>query len=184
MQTPRFSLDDNTCWTATTKLSSWAEFQERGDAYGAVSSEEPSSGTVKVCFAPEGRGQEPLQASELSAISWFFAHEPKVSEAVQNAILVAYPELQEQFGFETDDGSEMPAASSVEDLKKLMCLQSVNIHQVSRDGVPYIGFELGCAWDREHGLGVLMHGERVIEVGGADTAILLWLARKDAEGAR
>lgn len=64
-----------------------------------------------------------------------------------------------------------------------MGLHTVHIHQVSRDGVPYVGFELGREWDAVHGLGVLMNGTRTVEVGGADTAILLWLARQDAEGA-
>jgi hypothetical protein len=46
---------------------------------------------------------------------------------------------------------------------------------------PYVGFEFGCTWDDEHGLGVLMHGERVVDVGGAETAFLLWIAERDAE---
>ncbi|MBE9140043.1 hypothetical protein IQ254_23070 [Nodosilinea sp. LEGE 07088] len=181
MQTPRFSLEDKTWWKASVKLSSWAGFQARGGAYGSSSSAQPSSGVVQVCFAPEGRGSEPLAEGELSSINWFFANEPEVSAAVQQTILDAYPEIQEQFGFETDDGTEMQNANSIEDLKGLVGLHSVNIHQISRNGIPYIGFELGCDWDGEHGLGVLMHGTRMVEVGGADTAILLWMARQHAE---
>jgi hypothetical protein len=60
-------------------------------------------------------------------------------------------------------------------------LYAVNIHQLDNDGVPYVGYEFGCEWDEEHGLGVLMHGTRLIEVGFADTAILLWIAERDAE---
>jgi hypothetical protein len=29
-------------------------------------------------------------------------------------------------------------------------------------------------------LGVLMHGTRVVKIGGADTAFLLWIAEEDA----
>jgi hypothetical protein len=57
----------------------------------------------------------------------------------------------------------------------------VNVHQVQKDGIPYVGFEFACTWDEEHGLGVLMHGTRTVEIGGADTAFLLWLAEVDAE---
>ena len=32
------------------------------------------------------------------------------------------------------------------------------------------------------GLGVLMHGSRVVEVGDADTAFTLWIAKQDALG--
>ena len=62
-----------------------------------------------------------------------------------------------------------------------MGLYAVNIHQLDNDGVPYVGYEFGCEWDEEHGLVVLMHGTRLIEVGFADTAILLWIAERDAE---
>ena len=70
---------------------------------------------------------------------------------------------------------------SQDDFRNLIGLHSVNVHPLQKDGMPYIGFELGCTWDPEHGLGVLMHGNRVVEIGGADTAILLWIAEKDAE---
>jgi len=40
---------------------------------------------------------------------------------------------------------------------------------VEKDGIPYVGFEFGCTWDEEHGLGVLMHGTRTVEIG--DTAM-------------
>lgn len=74
----------------------------------------------------------------------------------------------------------MPDVKSIEDFRDLIGLHAVNIHQVEKDGIPYAGFEFGCTWDAEHGLGVLMHGTRTVEIGGADTAILLWIAKEDA----
>ena len=47
--------------------------------------------------------------------------------------------------------------------------------------IAYIGFELGCVWDEEHGLGVMTHRDRVVDVGGADTAFTEWIAENDAE---
>jgi|GEM_PF-7134692 len=35
-----------------------------------------------------------------------------------------------------------------------------------------VGYELRCAWDTEHGVGVMTHEDRVVEVGQADTALL------------
>ena len=74
----------------------------------------------------------------------------------------------------------MPDIFSADDLKPLVGLYAVNVHQIEKDALPYLGFEFGCTWDSEHGLGVLRHGTRVVEVGGADTAILLWIAERDA----
>ena len=75
------------------------------------------------------------------------------------------------------------------DFRRLTGLHAVHVHQVAlralndelADGVPYVGFEFGCTWDDEHGLGILMHGQRAVEIGGADTAFLLWIAEQDAE---
>lgn len=55
---------------------------------------------------------------------------------------------------------------------------------VEKDGEAYIGFEFGCPWDREHGLGVMTHAGRVVEVGQADTSFNwpreVWEARAEA----
>jgi hypothetical protein len=181
MQPPQFSLQDNLWWTARTRLASWAGFQERGGAYGAKSSNQASDGSVTVRFAPEGRGCDPLASNEQALICWFFEHEVEVSESLQKALVDAYPELREQYGYDSDGETDLPVVRSVEDLKTVIGLHSVNIHQVYRDELPYIGFEFGCNWEEEHGLGVLMHGTQVVEIGGADTAILLWLAKQHAQ---
>jgi hypothetical protein len=59
---------------------------------------------------------------------------------------------------------------------------NVHILPVERDGLGYIGFELGCSWDEEHGVGVMLHGGRIIDIGSADTAFLSWIAERDKNG--
>ena len=53
-------------------------------------------------------------------------------------------------------------------------------HPLEIDGAPNVDFESGCTWGSEHGLGILMLGTRIVEIGGSDTAILLWIAERDA----
>jgi hypothetical protein len=60
----------------------------------------------------------------------------------------------------------------------LIGLSNVHILSVARDG---IGLQFGCTWDEEHGLGVMTHRDRVVQVGGADTSFLTWIAEEDAE---
>jgi hypothetical protein len=85
-----------------------------------------------------------------------------------------------RFGLDDD----FPAIANEHDLKRNVGLFAINVHQLNADGVPYLGYEFGCEWDREHGAGVLMHGTTAVEVGLADTALLLWLAERDAEQKR
>ena len=172
---------DECFWSAQVALPSWRGFQSRRGPYGSVDRSAPSDGVVEHIFAPEGRGEEPLTAWELAIVQWLLDRETAVCSAALDAVYGNYEQLREAYGFEEEERTEfMPDLRRKEDLTALIGLHSVHVHQISGSGVPYVGFELGCTWDPEHELGVLMHGTRVVEVGGADTAMLLWIAERDA----
>lgn len=63
-----------------------------------------------------------------------------------------------------------------------MQLTAINVFPTAKNGLSYTGYEFVCSWEEEHGLGAMLHGSRVVEVGGADTALLEWIAARDAEG--
>ncbi len=173
-----FSWDEY-FWKTTVSLPMWSGFQSRGGAYGARDSESPPDGTIEVVFAPEGRNDSPLRDSEIQMVRWAVQNAPQMQTALLDGLLDHYPSLREKYsGFA--EPKDIPPVRSVDDFRGLIGLYGMNVHQVEKDGVPYVGFEFGCTWDGEHGLGVLMHGTRVVEIGGADTAILLWIARRDA----
>jgi hypothetical protein len=179
---PQFSREHSRLWTATVVLPSWRGFQSRQGGYGAQDRDAASDGFVNVVFAPEGRGKEPLTGSEMSSVRWVIDHEVSMSTALLQSLLREYPSLQREYGYSgAEKAQRMPDIKSVEDFRNLIGLHALNIHQVQKDGIPYAGFEFGCTWDEEHGLGVLMHGTRTVEIGGADTAILLWIAKEDAK---
>ncbi|MBB5057595.1 hypothetical protein HDF16_002301 [Granulicella aggregans] len=178
---PEFVLEGDFYWTTSAVFPSWNGFQSRLGTYGSQDQAEPSDGKVRIVFAPQGRGIEPLSASEIASVFWVIENEALISEALISSLVKKYPVLQKQYGFSDDEEAKlMPDVKSADDFRSLIGLSSVNIHQVQKDGTPYAGFEFGCAWDDEHGLGVLMHGTRTVEIGGADTAILLWIAEEDA----
>ena len=175
------SIQNDLWWGARISLPSWFGYQSRLGAYGSLDKSELSDGSVTLIFAPEGRGLEPLTEQEMGLINWFEQNEPKVSQAVKSALIEwcspYCAERTSRFDFEED----FPAVANEDDLKRNVGLYAVNIHQVDRGGVPYIGYEFGCQWEEEHGLGVLMQGTRVVNVGFADSAITLWIAEADAE---
>lgn len=178
---PEFSREHSRLWTATVVFPSWRGFQSRQGGYGTQDRDTPSDGRVKIVFAPEGRGKDPLTDSEMSSVCWVIDHEASISSALLASLLKEYPSLQKEYGYSgAQKDQRMPDIKSVEHFRDLIGLHAVNIHQVQKDGIPYVGFEFGCTWDEEQGLGVLMHGTRTVEIGGADTAILLWIAKEDA----
>jgi hypothetical protein len=180
MSTLTFTWDDH-CWVSTAKFPDWAGFQNRTGHYGSSGSRNPSDGTIRIVFAPEGRGEEELNAGEHRLIDQFITDEPEISSSVLAYLVDEYPRLQEQYGYKGRDKKElMPDVLVETDLRRLIGLHTVHIHQISKNGIPYAGFEFGCTWDEEHGLGILMHGTRPVRIGGADTAFLLWIAERDA----
>jgi hypothetical protein len=170
---------DDYFWKATVRLPDWRGFQSRRGPYASQDSESSSDGTIEIVFAPTGRDDSPLKDDEIEFVRWAVRNSSEMQRSLLNGLFAAYPSLQEQYdGFVEPE--EMPSIRTVDDLRLLIGLHSVTVHQIEKDGVPYVGFEFGCTWDVEHGLGVLMHGTRVVEIGGADTAILLWIAEDDA----
>ncbi len=171
-----FQFDD-IFWVAKATLPSWAGYQNRKSMHGV----DVSDGSASITFAPEGRDESPLTPAELASVQWLLDSEAKQAAAVVNGVWAAYPRLQEAYGYVgADRDAFMPNLKSPADFRDLIGLLNVNIHPLMKDGLPYIGYEFSCAWDEEHGLGVLMHGTRVVDIGGADTAILLWIAERDA----
>ena len=172
---------DGFFWTAKAQLPSWAGYQTRNGPYGSISSDEPSDGLVTITFAPEGRDESPLTEQEHASVQWLLDHEAGVASAVLEGLLAEYPRLQRVYGYErAERETYMPDVSSTEDFRQLIGLHDVSVHPLLKEGLPYLGYEFGCTWDGEHGLGVLVHGSRVVEVGGADTAFTLWIAKRDA----
>jgi hypothetical protein len=163
------SVNEDGTWQTMARLSSWAGYQSRLGPYGSLDSSQPSDGTTRVVFAPEGRDDAPLTPAEKELVDWFAINEPSVSRAVTDGLLAWASNI------------DVPNLKTEAELARNIGLHTVNIHPVSADDMPYIGFEFGCVWDEEHGLGVLMHGTRLVEVGAADTATLTWLAESDAE---
>lgn len=176
-------LDDGAA-RAYVRLEEWADYAERRGLAANLKGDEP--GNAELVFAPEGREDAPIGDEEFGLVEWFWNHRPAVQHAAIDGLLREYPKLQDSMRefLGTDFDEVMPNVSTAEGFKDLIGIGSVYIHRVVAGGVPYVGLLFGCTWDREHGLGVLMHGTRVVEVGGADTAFLLWKAERDARERR
>lgn len=176
---PHFVLENDLWWTTEAVLPSWKGFQNTSGQYGVRKGDAASTGLTRIVFAPEGRNNEALTESEVASILWVIKNEAALSDTAISSLYAEYPSLQRRYSEE--QGKVMPDLESPEGLRALIGLHSVNVHPILKDGIPYVGFELGCSWDEEHGLGILVHGVRTVRIGGADTAILRWMAEEDAE---
>jgi hypothetical protein len=79
-------------------------------------------------------------------------------------------------------GSEqMPPLRQPDELKQLIGLSIVHVLETPKDGLTCVGFEMGCDWDPEHGLGVLTHDGKVTAIGSADAAFRDYFAEGGME---
>lgn len=112
-------------------------------------------------------GTQPTPGQE-AAYAHVFECAPRVLDAIGRA-LDANLEVR----------AELQGVPARDALGETIRLRSVHIMNPDRDGQAYVGYGFSCSWDDEHGLGVMTHRERVVRVGGGDTAFLTWVAAED-----
>jgi hypothetical protein len=180
---------DGYCWEGEIVLSSWRGFQTRRGPYASVSSNDPSDGTCSIRFDTGNSGQVPPTEVQIAAYKWLIAHERKVTAAVLNVVFAEYPRFRAEYidAYDAEDAQSAaqsaPPLTHPEQLRLVMGLYAVFVLPIAKDGVGYVGFEYGCVWEEEHGLGVMTHKARVVEIGAADTAFNDHIAQRDAAGA-
>jgi hypothetical protein len=171
-------------------LSSWRGFQSRLGAYAASSSTKESDGTARLSVPPPaGVAERPPSAEQANAFQYLLDHEQAIRDALVPAIFEEYPVIRERLlGQGLVDESDMPALERPEQLKSHIGLSTVHVLPVVKNDTAYVGFEFGCTWDDEHGLGVMTHRGRIVElphlgvgkVSGGDLASEEWVAEEDA----
>jgi hypothetical protein len=175
---------DGFSWVTSAKLETWAGYQIRNGPYGTVSTSGPSDGTVAIRFAPEGRNESPLAPGEIALVRWLIDNEAAVHDAMLNRLFEEYPHIRSEWleaYSEQERDKVLPIVKTPADLKELIGVAFVNVHPIAKDHKPFIGVELGCTWEQEHGVGILLHGAKALKIGGAETAFTKWIVEKFAK---
>ena len=164
----------------TIELSSWKDFQRRFGRYASLTNSEYYK-QIRLSIGGDEIVENPAITREhVDAYKYLLQNQGQIKENVLNALLREYPNLQEQYGYDEEDANKlMPNVDCTGSFADLIELSSVYILNVSKDGVAYVGFSFWCTWDDEHGLGIMMHKDRVVEIGGSDSAFLTWVAERD-----
>lgn len=155
-------------------LDTWKEFQSRQGPYASQDKEERSDGQIKVTI--EGIAIDYVKVcspAQVAAIHYLVEQSENIKESLLNGLLNKFPSWKEIYE------EYLPDISDINQFKDLIGLSYLHVLSAEKDGYAYIGFELGCTWDEEHGAGVMMHKDRVIEIGQADTSFDSWLAYDD-----
>lgn len=169
---PNIIIGDN--YEGQITLAAWKGFQSRQGYHSSKDSNETSNGLVKVFI--NGRQVDYVKTTtqeQVNAVNFLLDNSAKIRDEILKALYRALPEIREIY-----EGL-VPEITSISDLKNFIGLSIIHIMESDKDGFAYIGYELGCDWDDEHGIGIMTHKDRVIEIGQADTSFNSWITYKD-----
>ena len=166
----------------TVRLSAWEGFQSRRGPYNSIDSSKDSDGTITITVGEYVEAESLLSVSseQVNAYNLTVKQQDRIKENILNALLLTYKQWRQEYGNGEGDES-MPSVTLVSQFENLIGLSAVHVLNVIKDGVAYVGYEFGCSWDEEHGLGIMTHNDRVIEIGAADTSFESWIAEKDID---
>ncbi|MFD2574403.1 DUF6985 domain-containing protein [Spirosoma soli] len=163
-------------WEFNFTFKAFEGLQSRQGAYAGLSSQSPSDGKVRVVISDELDDNPDPLPEQINAINFIIENPALIQNALLEALDKEYPILKECYG---DEEEFFPEIHSLEDYKHVFGVGNLFVLYPHKDGYAYIGIECGCIWDEEHGLGFMLHKDRVITVGAADTAFSSLDAYKD-----
>jgi hypothetical protein len=172
--------------TEKWELSEWNVFASKIKIvplhffYGSMAV--PESGEkqvpVEMCGALNGE----ISEEQLKALNEFLQKEKELYEKAREAIYDFYNKSYQDYKRGWDFGRKLFGSGDLDDLDevlpkimvgneldKLVRFGKIYVHP-ARQGNSRIGIECSCPWDEEHGLGVLILGDEVEEVGLAEVS--------------
>ncbi|MGH7295978.1 MAG: DUF6985 domain-containing protein [Polyangiaceae bacterium] len=129
---------------------------------------------VSVVLVAHSGKNTPTGAQE-AAYRYWKAHKAAVFDRVLAAVFVQYQAVR---AANPDPPWPMPKVSGPEQLLRRLHLNAIYVHEVEKASVAYLGLGFRCSWEQEHGCGVLVHRDQIIEVGGTAVAFTEWIAER------
>ena len=165
---------DHYFWVAEVTLPSWVGFLVCRGGDGAGDATSAPDGTARLSLSPvSSDDRTPPTPEQATAFQYLLSHESAVAAAVARALVDYCPD----HAYDGDD-DVLWDVQRPDDLRPLVRLIGVHVLNVFRNGAACIGFEFDCAWDAEHGAGVMTHLSRVVATGQADCSFTEWMARQ------
>jgi hypothetical protein len=154
-----------------TRLNTWSGFQL----------ETSSIGECDLSVGGDMLNTNSIEDYHIKAFNYAFENQKLIKTNILNELYKEYKNIQELYDIADpiDKQKYTPDISSVEDFKKLIQINAIDLINQEKDGFGYVGYSFWCKWDEEHALGIMTHKNRIVEIGGAETSFLTWIASKD-----
>lgn len=175
------SFTFNGDWEFELQLDSFVLFDDFISQFESENT--PSSGKILVTIEDDlSRDPDPLP-QQVAAIEFVIERQQQLLESIFQKLKEEYAGISKVYHdcFENYlmPYPALPELNSVLDLGKVIRLKYLHIAIIHKDGYAYTGFGGNCAWDEEHGVGFLMHKDRIVEFGEEDTSSSFGLIHED-----
>jgi len=110
-------------------------------------------------------------SEQIAAYNYLIDNEVAICQLVLERIAQYFITKWQQY-FRDDGASEalIEHVSTPAGIQETLHLNRLSVHNKFFRGSAYIGFGFDCSWEEEHGVGVLLHADRVVSIGGEDTS--------------
>ncbi|MEK4112857.1 hypothetical protein ABIC86_002878 [Paenibacillus sp. DS2363] len=157
---------------------------KKDELFGKIVYEDLWIGTTEITIFGEkrkillniyGEENEEITPNQRDAFSQFKANMPSIVKESEDKILEYYLENFEDYRAMQSDSEEVekiaPKISSIDELGRLVTPTGLLIRYDFEDGIRRVGILCDCTWEQEHGLGIGVENEEVIEVGLQDIVL-------------
>jgi len=169
-------------WEFEYQFDAFKGLQSRRGAYGGLDSNEKSTGVIQVTIKDLLNEDFNPTEEQINALNYLLQNGGKVKAALLNKLFDEYPSIEEDILAavgEEELRDLVPEISTVEDCADIFGVGYIFIYPINKEGISYIGIEGGCGWEEEHGIGFMLHKDRVVAMGYADIALSDFEAKKD-----
>ncbi|WP_372716612.1 hypothetical protein [Novipirellula sp.] len=149
-------------WSCETEIKGWNGPQEFCDVVIEIDTEMSDGFSSQPLVAD----REPTEA-QIAAVKYLLENQSQIIQRVLDASLrwVRYFMKNNEDWFDEDETIE-----TVSQLRDSIGALEILVSPQAVDGFAWIGFSTDCEWDDEHGLGIAVWKDTVIDVGHADVA--------------
>lgn len=166
-------FDDDEDWEIgfSVELEQWAAFfeEEKAEIHYEI-------------LTKNGEETNRHQKHHHQGIAYIKEHQTEILNQFLTELLKEYPEIQKKYQnfYSAEQMAEfLPDISDISGFAPLLSPTNMFIFSHFLEDLPYYSVGFSCSWEQEHGLGVIMHKNRIIKICDASEIFDVSLIKKD-----
>lgn len=104
------------------------------------------------------------------AFDVFIKNSKELEIRILDEILLYYNKIKHQYGYDVENNDDYPYVNDPKELISMIDLVGITLPYPEKND-RCISLIFDCTWDKEHGVGVRLSNEKVVEVGFQDIAL-------------